>query len=278
LLLHSAAMVLLIARSFVALFVISSLAWAGPAQAHDYWLRLDSDLAVQPGTDVDVRMWVGDKLGRGEEDEYRARKVKSFVHLSASGSENLKGRTREGATPTISLSQLSPGGHLVAMTRGKNHITLPGWKFSTYLFAEGFKGVSEARKESGTTWSAGKERYSRYLKTLIQVGRPADSIYGTVLGQKYEIVLLNDPMAMVAGESLSVLVLFGGKPAQGMRVVAKSAEHDGAEGRTDPSGVVKLPLSGRGEWLIRSVHMRACDGCKKADWESFWAAYHFIQF
>ncbi len=263
--------------SLLFVFVVA-LSWSGPAQAHDYWMKADIGTAVQPGADLDVRMWVGDKLSRGEEEEHRPKKAKSFVHVTASGTVDLKGRTREGATPAIALQNLSAGGHMVALTRSSSHITLPGWKFSTYLLKEEFEAVVSARKASGTTWSDGKERYRRYLKTLIQVGKATDSVFGTVLGQKYEIILLADPMALGAGQSLPVRVEFDGRPAPGVRVVARSVEHKGSEGRTDSSGVVTLPLSGRGEWLIRSVQMRPCGGCKKADWESFWASYHFIQF
>ena len=257
--------------------VLLGFSIASPAQAHDYWLRLDSSTAIRPGTDAEIRMWVGDKLSRAEEDEYSARKAKEFVHVSAAGTSDLKGLAKEGMSPVIVLPELSDGGHLVAMTRSYSHITLPGWKFSSYLSTEDFDDVLAARKEAGATWSSGRERYSRYLKMLLQVGSVRDPTFGTVLGQKYEIVLLNDPMTLQPGESVAVQVLFGGKPAANVRVAARSVQHTGSEGRTDGDGRVSLPLSGRGEWLIRSVHMQPC-GCKKADWESFWASYHFIQF
>jgi uncharacterized GH25 family protein len=263
--------------SLLLVFVVA-LSWGDPAQAHDYWMKPDITSAVQPGADLDVRMWLGDKLNRGEEEEHRPKKAKLFVHVTSAGTVDLKGRTREGATPLIALQNLSAGGHMVALTRSASHITLPGWKFSTYLLTEEFEDVVSARKASGATWSAGKERYRRYLKSLIQVGAATDSVFGSVLGQKYEIILLANPMTLGAGQSLPVRVEFDGQPAPGVRVVARSSEHKGSEGRTDSSGVAKLPLSGRGEWLIRSVQMRPCSGSEKADWESFWASYHFIQF
>jgi len=264
---------------FSSLFlVVVALSWSNPVQAHDFWLKADVRGAVQPGADLDVRMWVGDKLSRGEEEAHRPKKAKAFVHVTAAETVDLKGRTREGATPVVALQSVSEGGHMVALTRTSSHVTLPGWKFSTYLLTEEFDEVVSARRASGTTWSEGKERYRRYLKALIQVGAARDSVFGTVLGQKYEIILLADPMALSAGQTLPVRVEFDGQPAPGVRVVARSPEHKGSEARTDSSGVVNLPLSGRGEWLIRSVQMRPCSGCKKADWESYWASYHFIQF
>ena len=44
---------------------------------------------------------------------------------------------------------------------------------------------------------------------------------------------------------------------------------------TDTRGVARFTLAQPGTWLIRSVYLRPCKGCKDADWESFWASYSF---
>jgi len=257
--------------------VLLALSIATPAGAHDYWLSLDSSAAIRAGTDAEIRMWVGDKITRAEEDDYSSKKAKQFLHVSAAGTTDLTKTVKNGAMPVTVLPELPEGGHLVAMIRAYSHITLPGWKFVTYLKHEEFDGVLAARKAAGESWSAGRERYSRYMKTLVQVGPKKDETFGAVLGQKYEIVPLEDPMAVPAGGTLGIQVLFEGKPAVDVRVVARSVEFGNVESRTDASGQTRLTLAGRGEWLIRSVFMEAC-GCEKADWESFWASYHFIQY
>jgi uncharacterized GH25 family protein len=260
--------------SFSFLLVLS---FATPAGAHDYWLSLDSSEAVRAGGSAKIRMWVGDKLTRAEEDDYSSERGRQFLHVSAGETIDLRGTVKNGAIPVTTLSELPEGGHLVAMIRAYSLITLPAWKFRRYLKHEDFDEVSAARKAAGQSWSEGRERYSRYMKTLVQVGTKKDETFGAVLGQKYELVPLEDPMAVPAGGTLGVRVLFEGKPAADVRVVAMSAEFGSVEARTDASGQARLPLAGRGEWLIRSVYMEAC-GCEQAEWESFWASYHFIQF
>jgi uncharacterized GH25 family protein len=259
------------------LSLLLALSIATPAGAHDYWLSLDSSASIRAGTDAEIRMWLGDKIARAEEDDYSSKKAKQFLHVSAAGTTDLTKTAKNGAMPVTVLSELPEGGHLVAMIRAYSHITLPGWKFRRYLNHEDFDEVSGARKTAGDSWAEGRERYSRYMKTLVQVGTKKDPTFGAVLGQKYEIVPLEDPMAVPAGGSLGIQVLFEGTPAADVRVVARSVEFGNVEARTDASGQVRLTLEGRGEWLIRSVFMQAC-GCDRADWESFWASYHFIQY
>ena len=58
-----------IPRFSLLFFFVLPLTWSIPAQAHDYWMKADVGAAVEPGADLDVRMWIGDKLSRGEEEE-----------------------------------------------------------------------------------------------------------------------------------------------------------------------------------------------------------------
>ncbi|MEE2828746.1 MAG: DUF4198 domain-containing protein [Myxococcota bacterium] len=275
------------AYRFVGPFVMASFAFllvlgsAASASAHDFWMEADGVSPAEPGSGLDIRLWVGDSFKKREESPYSTKRALAFQHVSRVGKENLLPRATHGKTPVVSLSDLAVGGHLVAMTRNTTHITMPGWKFTTYLMSEKFETVAAARKAAGTRWSEGRERYTRYLKTLVQVGAAAvgagDEVYGTVLGQRYELIPLNDPMSVEPGEALVLRLLFEGKPLEGLRVLARSPEHGEVEARTDANGVVRLVLPERGRWLLRSVHMRACTGCSKADWESFWASYYFAQ-
>ena len=251
------------------------------ADAHDYWLAADGSTDLMPGQDAVIRLWVGDDVTQPEEELYRQAKMWRFVHVAREGTTDLRKSAVDGAAPIVTLPELSPGGHLVAMDRSYSNITLPGWKFKTYLFVEGFAAASEARSAAGKSWAEGKERYSRYLKTFFAVGeaRASDSasksVFGRVLGQRYELVPKTDPSRLKPGQSLTMQVLLERSPAAGVRVVAKSTKGEEIEGETDSHGLVQLTLPVAGDWVIRSVHMRPCSDCKRADWESLWAAYSF---
>jgi len=239
------------------------------ALAHDYWLESTRDGAIT------VRMWVGDAFHKGEEKAYSKHKAGSFVRVSAAGTVDLIGTAVHEATPILTFVPSAEGGHLVAMTRKLSKTTLPGWKFTSYLSHEKFDHVSEARSAAGTTWDEGREQYTRYLKTLVQVGDTRDEVYATVLDQKLEIVPLNDPSFLAAGDPLVIRVLFKGEPIEGIRAVARSKTKDEVDAITDVHGVARLVLPTTGVWNARAVYIRACAGCSDADWESFWASYQF---
>ena len=241
------------------------------AAAHDFWLRGH----VEPGEPVAVRLWMGDHFHKGEEVAYKARKAASFVLVDRSGTTDLKPDATDGATPLRTFTPRGEGGHLVAMDRTTSKITLPGWKFTSYLSAEKFESALQARSEAGSTWSEGREIYTRHLKTLVQVGAAQDEVYGTVLGHDYEIVPLNDPSFLAPGDPLVVRVQFEGSPLQDARVVACSMGKEEVETRTDERGGARLVIPTAGVWNVRSVHIAPCDGCNHAEWQSWWASYQF---
>ncbi|MCP4870483.1 MAG: DUF4198 domain-containing protein [Proteobacteria bacterium] len=255
-------------RRFLPLLLVLLLLPAA-ALAHDYWLEGTADGAIT------VRMWVGDSFHKGEEKAYSKRKAGSLVRVSAAGTVDLKPSVDNGVTPVVTFTPEGDGGHLVATTRTASKVSLPGWKFSTYLSHEKFDHVSAARKAAGTSWDEGRERYTRYLKTLVQVGTKGDEVYGTVLDHRFEIVPLNDPSFVSAGDPLVIRVLFEGKPQPGVRAVARSKSKEEVEAITDANGVARLVLPSADIWNARAVYIRACTGCDDADWESFWASYQF---
>ncbi len=258
-------------RRAVLLLLLLSL--PAVALAHDYWLEPAAQGSVdQP---LDIRMWVGDSFHKGEEKPYRKKKAASFVYVSGAGTVDLKPQAVDQATPVITVTPAASGGHLVAMSRSSSKVSLPGWRFTSYLSHEKLEEALEARKAAGTTWDEGRERYTRYLKTLVQVGDTRDEVYGTVLGHAFEIVPLNDPTTVAPGEALVVRILFEGQPKPGVRAMARSKAKDEVEAVTDENGVARLVLPSAGVWLARAVFMRPCAGCSDAEWQSFWAAYQF---
>lgn len=100
-----------------------------------------------------------------------------------------------------------------------------------------------------------------------------------------EIVLLDDPSRMKAGEQLRAKVLFAGKPLRNATVSALHARKTGVatfQSTTDGRGVARFHIDKPGMWLVRLVHMQSCDtrrgeeGCEaNNDWRSYWASFSF---
>lgn len=129
------------------------------------------------------------------------------------------------------------------------------------------------------------ERYARTLKCLVQVGAPGEGdLHRRVLGQKLEILLLQNPYLLHPGDELEVQVLFEGEPLVGRLVKAHSRAGSGPvttyRARTNVDGVATFTLEQAGSWLVRLVHLLPCAAradidCEDVHWESYWSSYSF---
>jgi len=133
--------------------------------------------------------------------------------------------------------------------------------------------------KSGESSKKGRERYSRFLKSLIQVGDKRTPTFGKRVGLRFEIVPLANPYSLKIGDELNVQILFEGKPLVGRTLFADNRD-DGSIARqrltTDKDGLVRIKLDRKGVWLVRLVFMQRCSkNCEGADWESFWGSLSF---
>ncbi len=95
--------------------------------------------------------------------------------------------------PIYEFSADKSGNYLLAMERNWSYITLEPQKFEDYLVEDGMEYISKEREKLGETDKQGRERYSRYIKTLLQVGDKRTDVYKKKLGMKLEIMPLENP-------------------------------------------------------------------------------------
>jgi len=248
-----------------------------PAQAHDYWLSPAVVVSRGPVT-VPVSLFVGEGLVPEEEKAHQATRAVLLQHWFAGGSEDLLPRAVEGAKPAFSFSAKAPGGHLIVLERNAAHIEMAAPKFEAYLLEEGLASIVQERKRRGETDKPARERYTRYLKALVQVGDQRDEAYRAGPKQALTIDPGENPVFIASGGTLEVVVLFRGEPLAGATLEALSRDGERVTKQvlvTDANGVGHVALEGAGVRLLRMVHMIHCDDCKGADWESFWASYLF---
>src|SRR5262249_3155538 len=189
---------------------------------------------------------------------------------------DLAARGTDGKKPVTRLSFAREGTHLVLLERAAQLITLDAAKFNRYLEEEGLQEALADRKRTGEDRQPGRERYSRYLKSLLQVGKPLDEVTRPV-GHKLEIVPLENPYSLRPGDTLTVRVLFEDKPLANARLAAHHRDGDRTQTQsltTTKDGEATIKLPDAGPWLVRLVHMRRCSA-EDADWESFWSALTF---
>jgi uncharacterized GH25 family protein len=268
----------LVARGALALALALTLAaMPAPALAHDFWL-VPSELVVPGDRDVAISLFVGEDFVAESEKSFERPRFPRVAHLHAGKTADLRGAAVDGAAPILRAPIRGAGGHLIAIDRSPTNITLEPAKFEAYLEHEGLGAVSKERARLGESQKPGRERYSRHLKALVQVGGTRDATYGTIVGQALELVPEAHPVFVEPGGVLPVAVRFRGKPVVGAKLEAFSrsgADIRGASYTTDAAGKVRVAIDRRGVWLLRLTHMVRCTGCADADWESFWTSYTF---
>jgi len=247
------------------------------AFAHDYWIAPDTFFA-QTNKSLVVRLMLGDKFVIEEERPHKQSSTVSFQLYSKEKVTDLTPFAKDGEKPIAIIRPDNNGNHLIAIERSFSYISLEPEKFTAYLKEEGLEEIIVEREKLKETDSPGFERYSRFLKSLIQVGGVNDDIYKTIVGHKLEIVPQENPYTLKRGDKLSVIVLFEGKPLSNSTLHAynKNGKRIFAEiTKTDSDGRATFKLDHSGKWIIRLVNMRRCDNCKNAEWESFWASFTF---
>ena len=243
------------------------------ASAHDCWMEAD-EYHVPEGAKVVVHLNLGESLTREEEKPFEKERTERFELRLQNDVRDLLAGTSEGAKPLFTDMLPGSGPFLFSMVRGSTVIELEQAKFDEYLAHESITLPQHPAKHME------RERYWRFIKLLGRSGEDTETdLHHRFTGMQYEIVLLQNPFTMHAGDEQIVQLLFDTKPLANAAVSALHRSADGTlvelKGVSDARGVARFTLTQPGVWLIRSIHMRPCKGCKDADWESFWATYSF---
>ncbi len=248
------------------LIVVPSL-----AAAHDCWLQAD-EYHVPIGAKLAVHLNMGEALKPEEEKAYEKEHTERFELRLPNDVRDLRGAASDGVKPVFAEVPPAAGAFLVTMVRGSPIIELDAAKFDAELAHEGIALAHGRPLERVRSWC--------FLKLLGHSGEDTETdLHHRFTGMQYEIVLLQNPLTMHAGDEQIVQLLLETKPLANATVSALHRSPDGAllelQGVSDARGVARFTLTQPGVWLVRSVHMRPCKGCKDADWESFRATYSF---
>ena len=180
-------------RKLILLLTASFVAWF--AFAHEYLLSAYK-YRLQKGDTLEVHLFVADGFNVQLERPFQKAPTKAFELLTANGAVDLS-KTEDGALPIINRNVDFDGGGLLHLERDYARIKLATPKFFDYLKEDHLEGIApqviKAKPEQ-------RERYTRYIKCLVQSGAVYnDTLYKTVTGQTFEIVLLQNPYRLYAG-------------------------------------------------------------------------------
>lgn len=263
----------------IRVILIAALAvFARSAAAHDYWFETDHFFTPE-NSSLALHLQVGSTLVIEEERPFQAKRTVSFNLYAAQNVFDLSRISADGAVPVAEFSVGRAGTYLVGMERNSTDIVLEAQKFNDYLREEGLTEIIKERAARRENEKFGYERYSRYVKTLIQVGDKKDETYGRILGYKLEIVPLENPYGKKRGDQIKFRVLFNGAPLKSSQIFAYNRpdkEIFTHRMQTDEKGECRLKIDRTGFWLVRLVKMERCrSNCDEIDWESYWGALSF---
>lgn len=234
---------------------------------------------LAPNEKTVVHLFVGEGLKNDEERAFQFAKTNSFQLFSLENKLDLKISIKDEALPIYNFSAEKSGSYLFAMERNWSYIKLGAKEFEDYLREDGMEYIIAEREKLGESAKEGSERYSRFIKGLLQVGDKRDATFKKIANLKLEILPLENPYSKKVGDNLKFQVLFDGKPLTDKTLFADNRDGEQISKqklKTDKNGKFSVKLDRKGVWLMRLVFMQRCKiDCAEADWESFWGAFSF---
>jgi uncharacterized GH25 family protein len=246
---------------------------AGALAAHDLFLKLDNYFVV-PGSTLIVRVLNG--TFSTSEGAVAKDRVRDIALVTPAGTTRLDTTdwTAQGDTSTLTVRTSESGTYVIGASVHPRELTLTAKEFNEYLAHDGVPDVLQARRKAGELDRPARERYSKHVKALVQVGDRRTEGYQTLLGYPAELTPLDNPYRLRKVGVLRVRALVDGQPVPNQLVVAGT--HGGHRAvRTDSTGIARIRIGSRGSWYVKFIHMRAVPQDTTIDYESKWATLTF---
>jgi uncharacterized GH25 family protein len=229
------------------------------AAAHDMFLKPTRHFAPE-NSEVRIRVLNGTFV-RSENSIARNRIADlSVVSPTRRSPLDTSEFTVTGDTSTFHIHSRGAGTYIVGLSTKPSIISLSADDFNLYLKDDGIPDMLEARLRAGEQQKPAVERYSKHVKTLVQVGTARSSHFSTVMGYPAEIVPVENPYDLSAGGILRVRTLVDGKPAANQYVLyggrtTNDAAIEQKSTRSGADGVASIPLSQAGVWYVKFINM-----------------------
>ena len=255
------------------------LLMASVALAHDLFLKLDTYF-LEPRARVRIAVLNG--TFTKSEGFVAPQRIADISVVSPAGRIRLAAATAwspgPDSTSRLSLELGDPGTYVVGVSTRPRELALPAEAFNGYLEEDGLPDVLEARRRGNELDQGARERYSKHVKAVFQVGTAQSEGFSLVLGYPAEIVPLENPYTIGRGTPLRVRCLVDGRPVANQTVLwggeggaQTPARHST---RTGPDGVAEVTLDAAGRWYVKFVHMARVTQ-RGLDYESKWATLTF---
>jgi hypothetical protein len=249
------------------------------AHAHEFWIE-PSYFKVAPGERIVADLRVG-RYFKGDSQVLFPAKFVSFDIIDAAGSRPVSGRL--GDIPAATVTTQRAGLHVLAYRSTHSSVIYEDFaKLENFARAEGVEWVIDEHRRRGLPETGIKEAYTRYAKTLVQVGDGAGE--DRPLGLPLELVAETNPYTSQPGDDIDVHLLWRNESDAGTQIaIFRKFKGCGATRtavRTDSEGRAAIPWGTGGRVLLNAVHViepgaETLEHVPGAVWESFWASLAF---
>ena len=127
-----------------------------------------------------------------------------------------------------------------------------------------------------------KERYTKFAKTIVQVGKTISDNVTKPVGHRVEIVPTQNPAQTKKGGTLTFLILMNGDPLPDQNVVFgrepgafKNPEDTILVIKSDSQGMLNLPITHEGLWWVHFINIQPADEDDEMDFVSLWSSLTF---
>ena len=261
--------------AYMLLFIIAG-AWG--VFGHDLFLKLDTYF-LPPKTRATVRLLNGTfQMSDGIVRRERLRDAR-IVLPGGTVERPFPEQWRDEAKMTLlDIETKGEGTYVIGVSTLPREIELRAREFNEYLAHDGLPDMLAERRRRGELNKDVRERYSKHVRAIFQVGDRRTDDYKTALGYPVEIIPISNPYELRPGQTLEVIFLKDGKPVANQFMLA-GYELNGKlsqtiSTRTDRDGIARFRLTSRGKWYVKTIHMtRASE--PNLDYESKWATLTF---
>lgn len=268
--------------------VLSLLAGAATLSAHDFWI-VPNAFAVAANGSLEVRGQTGLKFPTSV-SAVTAERVAEARLIGASTDERIADLSVAGKSLLLKHRPTSAGQRVVAVALVTRASRAAPAGLKRYIGLEGAPELAERYDREGlfSKPDSVTQKTTKYAKTIVEVGRGGPRSYTRTAGHALEFVPVTDPSDLRVGDTMSVRLLFRGRPLPNAHLHAGAAPEAAVDDSTalpadwkdqslttDGDGVARVAVDRPGLWNLRTLHAAPAAEASSQEWEVAFATIVF---
>ena len=237
---------------------------------------LPENFYLQKGDALNLHLINANQFIKQDELKYEASKTEKFMLYAGSKKANLLTVAKDSAAPLVSIPLVNEGLNTITLTRKSITDDIERDDFLKILDDEGMTKESEKAKNGSK--DSFREKYTWYLKTLVQVEKHSANNFDKPTNDEFEIILKDNPYKGNYGDDIIAEIRLRGKPMANVNVILYIKTANGgifaSKLSSDKLGQIYFKLSREGIYLLRSSYMEASKD-KSVDFDTWMATYSF---